>query len=314
MLNLLMKKLKKLFGVLLVILVATAGLAGCSTNHEHTARSHNTVRLASVSTTESQIISNILAQLIEHDAHLHVKIIGNLGSSSVEHKALQRGDADILATSYTGTDLTGTLGEKPEKNPKVATRIVNRDLRKRYNEIRFPSFGFADTYAFMVGPQLAQKYHLRTVSDLKPVAHKLNAGVDSSWLTRKGDGYKEFTHYYGFNFKKVSPMQIGLVYDALNKGKMQVVLGYSTDGRIRSYHLRVLKDNKHFFPPYEAAPVATKAVLQKYPQLRPTMHKLDGKISLRQMQKMNYEVDDQLLEPSVVAHHFLVAHHYFERR
>lgn len=308
------KNLKKVLVVGLIALATSVGLAGCSNNHEHTAKAHNTVRLASVSTTESQIISNILAQLIEHDTHLHVKIIGNLGSSSVEHKALQRGDADILATSYTGTDLTGTLGEKPEKDPVVATRIVNRDLRRRYDEIRFPSFGFADTYAFMVGPRLAQRFHLQTVSDLKPIAGKLNAGVDSSWLTRKGDGYKEFAHYYGFDFKKVSPMQIGLVYDALNKGKMQVVLGYSTDGRIRSYHLKVLKDNKHFFPPYEAAPVATKAVLKKYPQLGPTMHKLDGKISLTEMQKMNYEVDDQLLEPSVVAHRFLVAHHYFEQR
>lgn len=308
-----MTKLRKAVGLLLVVLLAAVGLSGCG-NHEHTAPQRNTVRLASVSTTESQIISNILAQLIEHDTNLHVKIIGNLGSSSVEHKALERGDADILATSYTGTDLTGTLGEKPEKNPKIATRIVDRDLAKRYNEIRFPSFGFADTYALMVGPKLAQKYHLRDVSDLKPVAKKLNAGVDSSWLTRKGDGYKEFTHVYGFDFKKVSPMQIGLVYDALNKGKMQVVLGYSTDGRIRSYHLHVLKDNKHFFPPYEAAPVATRAVLKRYPQLKPTLHKLDGRISLAEMQHLNYEVDDQLLEPSVVAHHFLVQHHYFDRR
>lgn len=309
-----MKLLKKLVCLVGILMLTTVGLAGCGRQSQSVPHREGTVRLASVSTTESEIISNILAQLIEHDAHLHVKIIGNLGSSSVEHKALQRGDADILATSYTGTDLTGTLGEKPEKNPKVATRIVNRDLRKRYNEIRFPSFGFADTYCFMVGPKLARQYHLKKVSDLKPIAKKLNAGVDSSWLTRKGDGYKEFTHYYGFTFKKVSPMQIGLVYDALNKGKMQVVLGYSTDGRIRSYHLHILKDNKRFFPPYEAAPVATKAILQKYPQLGPTMRKLDGQISLHEMQRMNYEVDDQLLEPSVVAHHFLVAHHYFERR
>lgn len=306
-------KLKKTILLLFSFVLLVCGVSGCA-DHQTTPHAHNTVRLASVSTTESQIISNILAQLIEHDAHLHVKIIGNLGSSSVEHKALQRGDADILATSYTGTDLTGTLGEKPEKNPRVATRIVNRDLKRRYNEIRFPSFGFADTYAFMVGPHLAHRYHLTSVSDLQPIAHRLNAGVDSSWMTRKGDGYSEFRRTYGFGFKKVYPMQIGLVYDAIKKGKMQVVLGYSTDGRIRSYHLKVLKDNRRFFPPYEAAPVATKAILKKYPQLAPTMHKLDGQISLKQMQKMNYEVDDQLLEPSVVAHHFLQQHHYFERR
>ncbi|WP_057742388.1 osmoprotectant ABC transporter substrate-binding protein [Limosilactobacillus secaliphilus] len=304
---------KHRFLTILMTLLAVCSLSACGKRSSH-GKETGTVRIASVSSTESQIMANILAQLIEHDTGLKTKIIGNLGSSTVCHKALQRNNADIMATSYTGTDLTGTLGEKPEKDPKKATKKVDRLLLKRYNEVRFPTYGFADTYAFLVTQEQAKKYNLNTVSDLAPYAKNWNAGVDSSWMNRKGDGYKNFKEAYGFDFKRVYPMQIGLVYDAAQQGKMQAILGYSTDGRIKSYHLKVLQDNRHFFPPYEAAAVANQSILKKYPKLAPTIHKLDGQIDLKTMQTLNYEVDDQLLEPATVAHNFLKAHHYFDRR
>ncbi len=307
-----MKKHHRLLTIFMAIL-AVFSLTACGRKNS-SQKETGTVRIACVSSTESQIMANILAQLIEHDTGLKVKIIGNLGSSTVCHKALQRNNADIMATSYTGTDLTGTLGEKPEKDPKKATRKVDRLLLKRYAEVRFPTYGFADTYAFLVTQEQAKKYNLSTVSSMAPYAKDWNAGVDSSWMNRKGDGYRDFKQAYGFDFKRVYPMQIGLVYDAAQQGKMQTILGYSTDGRIKSYHLKVLKDDRQFFPPYEAAAVANKSILKKYPQLAPTIHKLDGQISLKTMQNLNYEVDDQLLEPATVAHNFLKQHHYFDRR
>ena len=69
--------------------------------------------------------------------------------------------------------------------------------------------------------------------------------MDSSWKDRKGDGYPAFKKEYGFDFGTVRPMQIGLVYDALNSGKLDVAMGYSTDGRIAAYDLKVLKDDKN---------------------------------------------------------------------
>ena len=158
----------------------------------------------------------------------------------------------------------------------------------------------------------AKKYNLTTVGDLKPVASQLTAGVDSSWMNRKGDGYNDFAKVYGFKFKRVYPMQIGLVYDAAEQGKMQVILGYSTDGRIRSYNLKILKDNLHFFPPYNCSLVVRGAIIRHDPHLKKVLHRLDGKISLSTMQELNYQADDELLEPATVAHRFLVKHHYFE--
>ncbi len=107
-------------------------------------------------------------------------------------------------------------------------------------------------------------------------------------------------------------MQIGLVYDAVAAGKMDAVLGYSTDGRINSYHLKLLKDNKQYFPPYDASAVATNKVLKKHPELKPIIAKLNGKISLKTMQTLNYKVDNDLMEPEVVAKQYLEQHNYFE--
>ena len=107
-------------------------------------------------------------------------------------------------------------------------------------------------------------------------------------------------------------MQIGLVYDAVAANKMDAILGYSTDGRVDSYHLKMLKDNKHFFPPYTASPVATNKVLKEHPELKPVLAKMSGKISLKTMQRLNYKVDNDLMEPEVVAKQYLEQHHYFE--
>ena len=276
-----------------------------------TASSQKNVRIASVVSTESQVIANIISELITHETDYNTSLVNNLGSSTVSQKALQRNDADIMATSYTGTDLTGTLQMDPVKDPKKATKIVNRELKKRYDQVRYPSMGFSDTYAFMVTQELAKKYNLNTISDLKSHAPQMKAGVDSSWMNGKGDGYKEFSQVYGFDFKRVFPMQIGLVYSAVESGEMNSVLGYSTDGRIKSYNLKVLKDNKHFFPPYDSSLVANGKFLRDNPDLRKLLHRLDGKIDLKQMQELNYEVDNNLNEPSVVARNFLEKHNYF---
>lgn len=109
-------------------------------------------------------------------------------------------------------------------------------------------------------------------------------------------------------------MQIGLVYDALNSEKLDVALGYSTDGRIAAYDLKVLKDDKQFFPPYAVSAVATNELLRQHPELKTTINKLTGKISTSEMQRLNYEADGKGKEPAVVAEEFLKKHHYFDKQ
>lgn len=307
-----MKKFKHRRLSLLLVLgflslwLTSCGFPGVSSNNK------DTVRIAAISSTESQIMANMIAELINHELDYKTTLVNNLGSATVAHQAMVRNDADISATRYTGTDLTGTLQLPVTKDPKVAGKIVKREFKTRYDQTWFPTYGFADTYAFMVTKATAQKYHLKTISDMGQVADQINAGVDTSWMNRKGDGYPDFVKTYGYDFKRVYPMQIGLVYDAVEVNKMQTVLGYSTDGRIKSYNLTLLEDDKQFFPPYDCSMVVNNALLKAHPDLAKVLHRLDGKIDLDTMQELNYQVDNNLLEPAVVAQRFLVKHNYFK--
>jgi osmoprotectant transport system substrate-binding protein len=295
-----------LLTVSLSIVISGCSLPGLS------GPSKSTIAVGTLGTSESQIMGNIVRQLIEHHTDLQVEMVNNLGSSIVQHKAMMNEDVDITATRYTGTDLAGALGMEPVKDPDKALEIVQREFEERFDQTWFDSYGFANSYAFTVTRELAEKENLKTVSDLEPLVSDLKLGVDNSWLKRKGDGYEGFVKEYGFEFGETYPMQIGLVYQAAANGKMDVVLAYTTDGRIKAFDLKVLEDDKHFFPPYDTSLVARNEVLQEHPELREILQKLSGTISTEEMQEMNYEADGKMKEPSVIAKQFLEEHNYFE--
>lgn len=286
-------------------------LSGCSLPGLGGA-SQDTIKVGAQSITESEILANMIAQLIEHDTDLNTALVKNLGSNYVQHQAMLGGDIDISATRYSGTDLTSTLGMEAEKNPEKALNIVQKEFDKRFKYKWFDSYGFDNTYAFTVTKKFAEKEHVNTVSDLKKNASEYKLGVDNAWLKRKGDGYKGFVSTYGFEFGTTYPMQIGLVYDAVKNEKMDAVLAYSTDGRIKAYDLKILEDDKQFFPPYDCSPVIPEKVLKEHPELEGIIDKLIGKIDTETMQELNYEVDGKLKEPSVVAKEFLEKYHYFD--
>lgn len=308
--------MKKIKYIVVVLVLSLTVLSGCSLPGLGSKSTKNDVKITALSTSESQIISHMLRLLIEHDTHGKIKptLVNNLGASTIQHNALINGDANISGVRYNGTDLTGVLKEAPIKDPKKAMIATQQGFKQKFDQTFFDSYGFANTYAFMVTKETAKKYHLETVSDLAKHSKDLRLGMDSSWMNRKGDGYEGFKKEYGFDFGTVRPMQIGLVYDALNSEKLDVALGYSTDGRIAAYDLKVLKDDKQFFPPYAASAVATNELLRQHPELKTTINKLTGKISTSEMQRLNYEADGKGKEPAVVAEEFLKKHHYFDKQ
>lgn len=308
--------MKKIKYIVVVLVLSLTVLSGCSLPGLGSKSTKNDVKITALSTSESQIISHMLRLLIEHDTHGKIKptLVNNLGSSTIQYNALINGDANISGVRYNGTDLTGVLKEAPIKDPKKAMIATQQGFKQKFDQTFFDSYGFANTYAFMVTKETAKKYHLETVSDLAKHSKDLRLGMDSSWMNRKGDGYEGFKKEYGFDFGTVRPMQIGLVYDALNSEKLDVALGYSTDGRIAAYDLKVLKDDKQFFPPYAASAVATNELLRQHPELKTTINKLTGKISTSEMQRLNYEADGKGKEPAVVAEEFLKKHHYFDKQ
>ncbi|WP_373454628.1 osmoprotectant ABC transporter substrate-binding protein [Heyndrickxia sporothermodurans] len=303
-----MKKRKwfVIFVLSISLIISGCSLPGLS------ASSDKSISIGMVTTTETQILGYMEKYMIEHYTDLKVDLVNNLGSSIVLHKAMLNGDVDISAARYTGTDLPGALGMDPVNDPKKALKIVQKEFDKRFDQTWFDSYGFANSYAFTVTKDFAEKNKITKVSQLEPMVKDLSLGVDNSWLKRKGDGYEGFVKAYGFEFGETYPMQIGLVYKAVQSGKMDVVLAYTTDGRINAYNLQVLEDDKHFFPPYDASPVARNDVLKKHPELKEILQKLVGKISTKKMQQLNYESDGKMKEPSTVAKKFLEENNYFE--
>lgn len=132
---------------------------------------------------------------------------------------------------------------------------------------------------------------------------ELIAGFNAEFMERE-DGYLGFTRTYGFNLH-AKEMEIGLMYEALRNRKVDVISGFSTDGRIQAYNLRVLKDDKHYFPPYYAVPLVREQTLEKYPQLKNIFELLADRISEEGMMEMNYQVDQEKRSPGEVARHFL---------
>lgn len=303
-------KFKQKYLILLIVALITF-LSGCSLPGLG-GSSANTIKVGALGTSESTTMAYVIKQLIEHNTEYNADIVGNMGSSIVQHQAQTQGEVDVTSTRYTGTDLPGALKMDPVTDPEEALEIVQREFDKQFDQKWFEPYGFANSYAFTVTSDLAEKENLEKVSDVESVASDLRLGVDNAWLNREGDGYNEFIDMYGFEFGKAYPMQIGLVYKAVKSGDMDVVLAYTTDGRIKSYDLVNLEDDKNFFPPYDASPVANEEALERFPELEGLLDNLAGTIDNDAMIEMNYQADVEMIEPAVVAKNFLEKHNYFE--
>lgn len=306
---------KRKITIMIIALSMLFLLSSCSLPGLGSDNKGDGVVIAGGNTTERQILSEITAQMIRHYMpDISVDIINNLGSTNLIHQSLVTGNANISGTMYTGTSLTGELEMKPITDPEKALKVVVEEYKERFNRKWYPSYGFANTYAFMVREDFAKENNLEKISDLENIAGDLKAGVDVAWMQREGDGYEDFKRIYKFDFKKMYPMEIGLVYNAVAVGEMDIVLGYTTDGRIQSNKLRVLEDDKHLFPPYDGSPVATYEIIEKYPEIDKILLKLEDIIDNDKMQILNRMADEELIEPKNVATDFLKENNYFENK
>ena len=296
-----------------ILLGLTVLLSACSLPGLGTGPKGEQIVIAGGNSTERQILAQISKQMIEHYLpDVNVGLINNLGSSILIYQALKREDANISGLMYTGSSLIGELGYPANTNPAEAFDIVAEAYYYDRKMLWFPSYGFENTYAFMVTRSFAEQNNLKKVSDLQKLATTLRAGIDVGWMDRKGDGYEAFKEKYGFEFTNINPMEIGLVYNALQTGDMDIVLGYSTDGRIDAYDLVILEDDQDLFPPYDGSPAVSLKILEKYPQLEEIFLRLEGAIDTATMQKLNRTSDEFQIEPQKVAQDFLIENNYFE--
>ncbi len=262
-----------------------------------------TVRIGTKNFTEQLILGEIMAQLIEARTELSVERRFNLGGTMICHGALVNGEIDLYA-EYTGTALTAILKRPVVTNPEEAFRLVSEAYLEGFGLRWLGPFGFNNTYTITVRSGEADRRGWAKITDLKEAAQTLRAGFTAEFAERP-DGYPGLRRVYGLSFNEILDLDPSLMYEALSKGEVDVICAFATDGRIAAYHLTPLQDDQKFFPPYQAAPVIRKEILEEHPELGEVLSVLEGLIDDATMQRLNLEVDGKKKPPSEVARTFL---------
>ncbi|MBU0986714.1 MAG: ABC transporter permease subunit [Proteobacteria bacterium] len=267
--------------------------------------SHGIIRLATKNFTEQLILGEMMAQLIEARTEFKVQRRFNLGGTMICHGALVNGEIDLYA-EYTGTGLTAILKHPVITDPEKALRHVTKAYHEQFGLQWLKPFGFNNTYAITVRAADAEKYGWDTVSDLQTSAQGLRAGFTAEFAERP-DGYPGLRQAYNLQFGEIRDFDPALMYEAVVKGEVDVICAFATDGRIASYHLKPLKDDRQFFPPYHAAPVIREDILKRYPKIGDVLELLGGILDDAAMQRLNFEVDAKQRQTAEVVAEFLNA-------
>ncbi|SUY46633.1 periplasmic glycine betaine/choline-binding (lipo)protein of an ABC-type transport system (osmoprotectant binding protein) [Clostridium putrefaciens] len=293
------KKDKRILGIIAGVLVVIIAF-GFSKSYFG---SKNKIVVASKNYNEQLILGNMISTLIEKNTDLEVERKLNLGGSSIIINALKAKEVDLYV-EYTGTALISIMKHENIKDKNKAYNVVSDYFKENLGIMWLKPLGFNNTYTLAVTQDTANKYNLNTYSDLSKVSEKLTLGSTIEFANRQ-DGYLGVKDAYGMNFKDVKAIDGGLRYTSLVNNSAQVVDAFSTDGLLESLNLKVLEDDKGFFPPYYSVPIIREEVLEKHPELEAVINKLAGQISDKDMGKLNYKVDKDGEDPRKVAEDFL---------
>ena len=257
---------------------------------------------------EQIILGELIAQQVENKTHLPVERRFYLGGTYIAHQSILAGRIDIYP-EYTGTALTAILKQKPAAISNSDRAAVFNHVKSEYEE-RFhmtlaPPFGFNDTFALEIRGEDARRLHLRTISQSAQYTPRWRAGFGYEFMERD-DGYKGLVATYGLRFAEPPRiMDLGLLTRALKDRQVDLIAGNMTDGLIPALDLKVLEDDKHYFPPYEAVPVVREQTLAEHPEIRHALDQLCGRISDSEMRELNYAVDGKKQDVKQVVREFL---------
>ena len=249
-----------------------------------------TIVVGSKNFTESVLLGEIVAQRLEK-AGCSVERKLDLGGTLVCDRAIAAGGLDVYP-EYSGTALTAILHRPQQNDRRAVMDEVRRDYERR--GLRWgPALGFENTFAMIVRRADAQRVPLRTISDLARVPETFRPGFGYEFVERP-DGWPGLQRHYGLHFAQPpQTMDLGLTYRALAAGKIDLIAGNSTDGLIDTLGLVVLEDDRHFFPPYDAALVWRPSIGEKCKAAPAVLAGLEGILDEAAMRKLNYAVDGQ---------------------
>ena len=285
---------------LLLLLAAILASLACEPSHS------DRIVVGSKNFTESFILGELIAQQIEAHTNLKVERRFYLAGTYICQQAILAGRIDVYP-EYTGTALTAVLKQKASADKEDVYQRVKEEYERRFVLTLGPAFGFNDTFAMEIRGEDARRLHLQTLSQAAHFAPQWRAGFGYEFMERP-DGYPGLAAAYGLHFaEQPRIMDLGLLARALQSHQIDFAGGNATDGLIPALDLFALEDDRHYFPPYEAAPVIREQTLQQHPEIAQALAALANTISDSEMQQMNYAVDGQHRDTQDVVRDFLKA-------
>ena len=294
-----MKKLSLILGCVLLF----AGIAQ--------AAEKPLIRIGARVFTEQTLLAEITSQYLRTKGY-DARVTGGLGSN-LARSAQESGQLDLI-WEYTGVSLVAYnhVTEKLDSEQSYA-RVKELDAKKGL--VWLTPSKFSNTYALALPKNVAEQYpQVNSISDLNQVLRQENksnnlVALDTEFANRS-DGLAGMVKLYDMDLtrKNIRQMDAGLVYTALRNGQVFAGLVYTTDGRLNAFGLKLLEDDKHYFPDYTAAPVVRQAFLDQHPQLAAQLKPLAELFDDETMRQLNARVDVDHQSPSVVATDFLRQH------
>jgi osmoprotectant transport system permease protein len=261
------------------------------------------IRVGSKNFTEQIVLGELIAQQLERTTGLAVERRLNLGGTFIADRALRSGDIDVYI-EYTGTADTAIFKNAVETDPAVVLSRVRQQYASAGLTV-LPPLGFENTFAILVRGDDARRSGLRTIDDAAPLAPHWQAAFGYEFLQR-ADGYPGLAGTYGLRFAAAPrAMDLSLIYRALAQHQVDLIAGDATSGLVSAYDLVMLKDNRRYFPPYDAVPVARSATLLRRPEVRSALEALAGRITVDDMRRLNRAVDAERQDPAAVVRAFL---------
>ncbi len=299
-----------LIGGCLIAAVGT-GPTGCSNDRP--------IVVGSKNFTEQVILGEIVAQHLEHRLGQKVDRRLNLGGTLLAHQALVKGDLNLYP-EYTGTALTSILklplsaiavgggpakGAPPTPTPAEVLAKVRAEYLSRFRIQWLDPLGFNSTFAMVIRGEDARRNRIETLSDAGRHARGWTLGVGYEFQQRP-DGLAGLMKTYKLPIKgSPKTMDLGLLYKALEQKQVDMVAANATDGLLSVLDVRVLRDDKGYFPPYQPALVVRAETLKANPLLWQALNELAGKFSDQLMRKLNHQVDGEHRPVREVAQAFL---------
>lgn len=265
--------------------------------------------------TDPKIMGHIVKALVEDQTIHEVKITENIQASPQIINALDKGDIE-MATLFSG-EIYNDHFEDVEFSKDPETMVsMSKDLFDEHFDFKYyDPVGFRNMYGIAVTNDFYEENGVENMSDLAPFADDLRAGTDTTWMERgENDGYKGFKESYGYEFGDISGMEISLMYQGIENGDLDVITAYTVDAEILEYNLKLVEDDKGFFPPIQPSLVVRNDILEEYPELGEILDMTEGLIETEEeMTELMYEVDIEGRDIQEVAEDFLVERGLLEK-